>query len=207
MSRKKRVRIRFLRLGLLLLLIGFAALLVFRVSPYVHAVTENQIINAASGALYNAVTEQLYTGTVDFTQLVLFEKDADGTITAMHTDMGQVARLKAEVFAILDDLVNQMDVRQLGIPIGDIFLPEFFAGQGAKLPMRVISLTTTDAQFFSEFSAAGINQTLETTNMTFYVDIVVLTAFGRQDVQVTSTVMLSQTVLMGQVPDTYITLG
>ena len=207
MNRKKRIRKRLRLVLVILLLLALAALWVFRLSPTFRALTENTVINAASTALYEAVTEQLYTGTVDFTRLVLFEKDADGNITAMHTDMGQVARLKAEVFAILDDFISQIDVRGLSIPVGDLLLPEFFAGQGARLPIKVLALTTTDADFYSELTAAGMNQTLVTTSMTFSVDMVVLTALGRQNVTVESTVMLGQTVLLGQVPDTLITLG
>ena len=207
MNRKKRIRKRLRLVLAILLLLSLAALWVFRLSPTFRALTENTVINAASSALYEAVTEQLYTGTVDFTRLVLFEKDADGNITAMHTDMGQVARLKAEVFAILDDFISQIDVRGLSIPVGDLLLPEFFAGQGARLPIKVLALTTTDADFYSELTAAGMNQTLVTTSMTFSVDMTVLTALGRQNVTVESTVMLGQTVLLGQVPDTLITLG
>ena len=207
MNRKKRIRKRLRLVLAILLLLSLAALWVFRLSPTFRALTENTVINAASSALYEAVTEQLYTGTVDYTRLVLFEKDADGNITAMHTDMGQVARLKAEVFAILDDFISQIDVRGLSIPVGDLLLPEFFAGQGARLPIKVLALTTTDADFYSELTAAGMNQTLVTTSMTFSVDMVVLTALGRQNVTVESTVMLGQTVLLGQVPDTLITLG
>ena len=207
MNRKKRIRKRLRLVLAIILLLALAALWIFRLSPTFRALTENTVINAASSALYEAVTEQLYTGTVDFTRLVLFEKDADGNITAMHTDMGQVARLKAEVFAILDDFISQIDVRGLSIPVGDLLLPEFFAGQGARLPIKVLALTTTDADFYSELTAAGMNQTLVTTSMTFSVDMVVLTALGRQNVTVESTVMLGQTVLLGQVPDTLITLG
>ena len=207
MNRKKRIRKRLRLVLAILFLLALAALWVFRLSPTFRALTENTVINAASSALYEAVTEQLYTGTVDFTRLVLFEKDADGNITAMHTDMGQVARLKAEVFAILDDFISQIDVRGLSIPVGDLLLPEFCAGQGARIPIKVLALTTTDAEFYSELTAAGMNQTLVTTSMTFSVDMVVLTALGRQNVTVESTVMLGQTVLLGQVPDTLITLG
>lgn len=205
MNRKKR-RLRRVLLLAFLLLLTLAALLLFRYTPYVRELIKNQIINAASSALYEAVTEQLYSGTADYSRLVLFEKDASGAITAIHTDPAQVARIKAEVFAILDDYVSQMELHELGISLGTLLLPDLLAGCGAELPVRVLSLTTTDADFYSELTEAGINQTLITTSLTFSVDIVVLSAIGIQTLSVPTTVLLSQTVLLGRVPDTYIRL-
>ena len=207
MNRKKRRLRRALLLLLLTLLLTLAALIVFRYSPYVREITKNQMVNAASSALYHAVTEQLFSGTADYSRLVIFEKDASGAITALHTDAAQVGRIKAEVFALLDESLLQTQVQTLGIPIGTLLLPDFFAGCGAKLPVRVMSLTTTDADFYTEISEAGINQTLMTTSLTFSVDIVVLSAIGIQTLSVPTTVLLSQTVLLGRVPDTFIQHG
>lgn len=207
MNRKKRRARRLVLLGLLLLFAAVTALIALRFSPLVREVAENQVVNAASGAVLDAITEQARSGEVDFSNIVLLEKDAAGRITAIRTNMREIAILKAEVFETLDSLVSQMETRQLDIPLGSILLPEFFAGKGLRLPVRIISLSQSNADFYSAFQEAGINQTLQTISMEFSVDLTVFTPFGMQKICVSSEVVLAETVLLGDVPQSYIHLG
>lgn len=207
MNRKKRIRRRILLVTLLTLLVSLALYLPLRVFPYMQEVAENQVVNAVSGALTEALTEQLRFGTVDYSKVIILERDVNGSVTALRTDMAQVARLKAEVFEILDDLVLQVDEHEIGIPIGSLLFPGLFAGKGVRLPVRIIALSTSNSEFFSEFESAGINQTLQTVRMCFTVSLTIHTPAGKQNVDVSSDAMIAQTVLVGQVPETMISLG
>lgn len=207
MSRRKRLRRKLILTLLIALAAALAAVVQLRVSPYIRQVAKSQLTNAASNAMNEAVARQLRRGSVDYTKIVLLEKDESGHITALRTDMGQVAQLKAEIFEILDGLVDEISTEELGIPIGNLLLPELFAGRGARLPVRVVSLTSSGADFFSEFAAAGINQTLQTLRMRFCITVTILTPVGYESVDVESDVMLAQTVVVGSVPQSYLYLG
>ena len=194
-------------IALLLILSSLAAYLPLRVFPYIREVAENQVVNAVSGAITDAVTEQLRFGTVDYSRVIILERDVSGNVTALRTDMAQVARLKAEVFEILDDLVLQIDEREIGIPVGSLVFPGLFAGKGFLLPVRIIALTTSNADFYSDFSDAGINQTLQSISMTFTVSVTIHSPAGKQNVDVSSNVIIAQTVIVGQVPQTMLSLN
>ena len=172
----------------------------FRIRPMLRAIAEIQVVNAASSALAGAVNRQMAEGTADYGGLISFEKDETGQITAMRTDTGQIARLKAEVFAALDDLVSEVEIRDLGVPLGSLFLPSFFAGRGLRLPVKVVTLNMTNADFYSSFTDCGINQSLQKIWITFSVNITFLTPAGMQDTDVTSDVILAETVIVGSVP-------
>ena len=58
--------------------------------------------------------------------------------------------------------------------------------------------------FHNEFTAAGINQTLHRITIDINVTITILTLAGTQDVEVDSSVIAAETVIVGQVPTTYI---
>ena len=207
MSRKKRIRRRIGWTALALALASVFALLHLRLAPLVRRLAENQAVNAASNAINDAVTEQLRTGSVDYGRVVILEKNVQGEITALRTDMAQVARLKAEVLAILDGLVEQVNTSSIGIPLGTILFPDFFAGKGPVLPVKAIAMTMSNTDFYSEFSSAGINQTLQTIRMQFSIDLTIWTLAGYDTAEVASTVILAQTVIVGSVPQTYIHLG
>lgn len=153
------------------------------------------------------LNRQMAEGTADYGGLISFEKDETGQITAMRTDTGQIALLKAEVFAALDDLVSEVEIRDLGVPLGSLFLPSFFAGRGLRLPVKVVTLNMTNADFYSSFTDCGINQSLQKIWITFSVNIAFLTPAGMQDTDVTSDVILAETVIVGSVPETFLQLN
>ena len=207
MNRKRRRRRRFALLVLLAMILAAALGIQFRIRPMLRAIAEIQVVNAASSALAGAVNRQMAEGTADYGGLISFEKDETGKITAMRTDTGQIARLKAEVFAALDDLVSEVEIRDLGVPLGSLFLPSFFAGRGLRLPVKVVTLNMTNADFYSSFTDCGINQSLQKIWITFSVNIASLPPAGMQDTDVTSDVILAETVIVGSVPETFLQLN
>ena len=109
MSRKKRRRRRLLLIVPLLVLTGLVLLVELHLSPYIRELARNQAVNAASNAIIEAVSEMLRRGDTDFSRVIVLEKDVEGHITALRTDMAQVERLKVEVLELLDTLVAQIN--------------------------------------------------------------------------------------------------
>ena len=207
MSRKRRRRRRFALFLLIGMLLGTALGLHFRTVPMLRTIAEVQVVNAASGALAEAVNRQMAEGTVNCRDLLHFEKNAAGQITALHADAGLIAQLKAEVFAALDELVDEVEIRDLGVPIGSLFFPTFFAGRGLRVPIKVVTLNMTNADFYSSVTESGINQSVMKIWITFSVNITFLTPAGIQNTDVTSDVILAEMVLLGSVPETFLELN
>ena len=84
MNRKRRIRRRIVVSALVLLLVSLAAWLPLRVFPYIREVAENQVVNAVSGAITDAVTEQLRFGTVDYSKVIILERDISGILPERH---------------------------------------------------------------------------------------------------------------------------
>ena len=207
MSRKKRRRRRIILIVLLLVVTGLILLVELHLSPYIRELARNQAVNAASNAITDAVGEMLRREDTDFSRVIVLEKDVHGHITALRTDMGQVERLKVEVLGILGGLIAEINTQQLGIPLGNLLLPDLLAGTGPVLPVKAVSLTMSNADFFSDFTEAGINQTLQTLKVKFTISLTILTTVGYETVDVDSDVMVAQTVIVGTVPETYVNLG
>lgn len=192
---------------MLLVITGLILLTQLHLSPYIRELARNQAVNAASNAITGSVSEMLRTGNTDFSRVIVLEKDVQGNITALRTDMGQVERMKIEVLGALDGLIDQINTQQMGIPLGNLLLPDLLAGTGPVLPVKAVSLTVLNADFFSDFSEAGINQTLQTLKVKFTISLTILTTVGYESVDVDSDVMVAQTVIVGRVPETYVNLG
>jgi len=206
MNRLKRRRRKLAALALLFLLVGNVVLLQVRIAPMLRKLAENQVVNAASDAIFRAVSRQLQSGSVDYGRIIGLEKDANGKISALTTDMEQLARLKSEILELLDEEILAMD-DELSVPVGSLLLPTFFAGRGFSLPVRLIALNSTNADFYSSISSLGINQSVQQIRITFTVSLTFLTPAGISDTDVTSDVLAAQTILLGDVPESYIYLG
>ena len=204
MNRLKRRRRKLAALLLLLLLVGNVVLLQVRIAPLIRKMAENQVVNAASDAIFRAVTRQLQSGSVDYGKIIGLQKDETGKISALTTDMEQIARLKSEILRYLDEELAAMDDETLSVPVGNLLLPTFFAGRGFSIPVRILALNSTNANFYSSISSLGINQSVQQIRITFTVSLSFLTPVGISDADVTSDVLAAQTILLGDVPESYI---
>lgn len=188
----------------LLVVFAVALLLLFR-SRYhdtIRTMAQTQVINSTSDLINDAIDLQIETGNIQYDRIVYFEKDLDGKITALKTNMSEVNRLKTAILNIINDEILALDTSDLGIPIGSLILPEFFAGRGLDIPVRILSIRNSDGNFSSQFTEAGMNQTLHQLTMNVSVDVSIL-VLGRADsFTVTSQVVVAETIIVGQVPDT-----
>ena len=74
----------------------------------------------------------------------------------------------------INDEILALDTSDIAIPIGSLFLPEFLSGKGPGIPVHIMSIRNSDASFTSNFTEAGINQTLQQLIMEVSVDVSVL---------------------------------
>ncbi len=198
-----------LRFSVFLLILFLALFLMFR-SRYrdiIRELAETQVKNTTSDLTNDAIAKQIADGIIQYDRIVFFEKDLDGRITALKTNMSEVNRLKTDILNIINDEILALDTSDIGIPIGSLFLPEVFSGKGPAIPVHILSIRNSDASFSSNFAQAGINQTLHQLTMLVSVDVAVLVLGQTGSFTVTSEVVVAETVIVGAVPNTFLQTG
>lgn len=195
------------RLGLLLILLALVLLMHFRYLPMVRQLADMEVSNETSNLITDAVSACVREQELTYADLVRLDKNASGGVTAVQIDTARVNLLRAELMNELTKRIPDMDSRSLGVPIGSLLFPALFSGKGGKLPVRVISMRGANAELQSEFTQAGINQTLHSLELSVSVEILSLTPAGFITSEVTTKVPVAQTVIVGAVPDTLLTIG
>ena len=139
-------------------------------------------------------------------RFVRFEKDETGAITAVSADMGQINALSAE---ILEQVVGAADNRTLrvSVPLGNLSGISLLMGRGPAVPVEILMLTSSRVGFDNSVVTAGINQTKHQILLTVTVDIDVLVPWGTRSTQVKTEVLIADTIVVGQVPDTFVGLS
>ena len=191
------------------LVIAVVALIFFRIKYHetIRSLAETQLKNTTSDLINDAIDEQIDKGNIQYDRIVYFEKDLNGKITALKTNMSEVNRLKTSILNIINDEILAMDTTDLGIPIGSLVLPEVLSGRGPQIPIQIMSISNSDASFASYFTEAGINQTLQKITMSVSVDVTILVLGRAESFTVTSEVVVAETIIVGQVPDTFFQTG
>lgn len=199
---------RFWRRCLIVLVLSITVLgvLYFQlaVAPMVEELAKATVGNRASYVINEAIEAQLQAGDIDYDSVVYLEKNVDGAITALKTNINEINRLKTRILSVIDTMLLELDLNEIGLPLGSVILPELFSGSGPRLPVRVMSISSSDADFKNEFSEAGINQTAHRIIMDVSITMTILTPVGPESVTVTSGVVVAETVIVGQVPSSYV---
>ena len=120
---------------LLILAVGFIVLR-GKYRDVVRELAQTQVKNSTSDLTNDAIAKQIANGNIAYDRLVFFEKDLEGRITALKTNMSEVNRLKTDVLNIINDEILALDASSIGIPLGSLFLPELLSGKGPAIPVH-----------------------------------------------------------------------
>lgn len=200
---------RFIGFTIFIAAVLLILLIVFRIRYHdaIRNLSETQVKNATSDLINDAIDKQIALGNIQYDRIVYFEKDLDGRITALKTNMTEVNRLKTAILNLINDEILALDTTDITIPIGSLLLPELFSGKGFGIPIQILSIRNSDASFQSYFTEAGINQTLQQLTMDVSVDVSVLVLGKAESFTVSSQVVVAETIIVGQVPGTFFQTG
>ena len=196
-------------LARLLLFVGMTLVLATAVyataqlRPLLESMATTRVSNTVNRIVFEAVNEAIESGEITYDQLISFEKDNDGRITAVHSNMAACNRLQVEILDIILARIAQVSARELSIPVGSLTGSALLAGRGPRIKVRMESVGSSSARFENEFTSAGINQTNHRIVLHIDVSVAILLPGFTTATQVSNAVTVAETVIVGSVPDTY----
>lgn len=203
--RKRRAKRALLLLVGLLLLVAFL-LVRFCYAPAFTKLAITNVQNMTSNLINEAVDETLAQGTLDYNSLVTVQRNNVGTVTAISADVYRMNCLKSEIMDILSGKIQEVRSEELGVPLGSIAFPLFCSGLGPNVPVRYVAIRSSDAEFRNAFYQAGMNQTLHQIMLKVSITVTVMLPTGTKDISVGTDIAVAQTVIVGEVPQTVITM-
>lgn len=172
-------------------------------TPLIEEAALAEITTLVTSVINQAINQQMAEGHLDYAELVTLEKNASGEVTALMTNMSKINQLQADVVNGVIELLNDERVAEISIPIGNIIGGNFLSGRGPEIPVKILSLSSVQAQFYNDFSSAWINQTRHRIMLDIEVDLVFLFSWHKASEHVSVQVNVAETVIVGSVPDSY----
>ena len=84
---------------------------------------------------------------------------------------------------------------------------KILSGRGPDIPIKMSTVGNVETDLVSQFSEAGINQTLHRIYLNVNCKVTILTPFDSIEETITNQVLLAEAVIMGEVPSTYYNLN
>ena len=186
-------------LAMLCLFLAAAAVFLKDLSSQIAVSDASDIVTVQiNNAIADIMAEQDYSG--DY--FVSFEKSATGEVTAISSNMARINALSAQILhQVVGATVNR--TIEIGIPLGNLTGISLLMGRGPDIPVQIVVLTSSRVEFNNSIVTAGINQTKHQINLEVIVDIDILVPWGTENAQVVTEILIADTIVVGQVPDTY----
>ena len=178
-----------------------------RMRPQVEQLAGSRAHYLAAQAINEAVTEAIARMEITYDDLIHFEKDDAGRITALKTDMVMANRVKAGIHAATLQKIEGLSKSDIQIPIGNLLDSDLFAGRGPSIKVRLVPVGIVDVAFSNQFSEAGINQTRHQILMDIKTELGVLLPGSSVTQSVSTQVCIAETIIVGAVPDAYAELS
>ena len=187
-----------LTLGALLLFLSSALLFLRNLSSRIAVSDAADVVTAR----INSMAEEDYPAD----SFVQMEKDGEGRVTAVSCNMARINALSARVLEEIVDATEGHDLT-VSVPLGNLTGLSLLMGRGPAVPVKIVVLTSSRVEFQNSIVTAGINQTKHQIALVATVDIDVLVPWATESAQVSSEVLIADTVIVGQVPQSYWNLG
>ena len=213
--RRRLVRLRRCRMPIFLPVLG-VALVLFAcfwwavnacLRPAVETLAVSDAVNRVSLAISQSVARCVSEKGVTYSDLVSIETDAAGNVTSLTRDLASASRLNALLVEYITEDLGQLQQEEFGIPLGTLTGWVIFSGKGPVIEVELLSAGDVTTRFRHNFEQAGINQTLHQMILDVSVTVYLLIPGETLSTQVDSEICVAETVIVGQVPETYLYLG
>lgn len=184
--------------GLILLLLIDA-----RVRPILRTLAIDQARTMAVEAIDRQVSEYIANGQGSGEAFLTVSKDSSGKVISIESNAAKINQTKAEVNLAVTECLRMMGERTVAIPLGSLSGITLFYGRGPEVHVKLTMTGHSTANISEDFSAAGINQTLHRVLLNISADIYIALPGYSQSEQLSTDFVLSQTVIVGDVPMVY----
>ena len=187
-------------------LLALILLLIDRgLKPTILAMSEAQVRNITVKAMNNAVKKAL-NSNIKYTDLINIMPDRNGKISLLQANTIRMNALGSETSSIAQEEIRMMGQEGIYIPLGAIFDSKILAGLGPRIKVTIIPVGSITTDFATEFENAGINQTRHKIYMIMEANVRIVIPLGSETAYIRTRVPVTETIIVGDVPDYYINL-
>lgn len=142
----------------------------------------------------------------DYKDIVQITKNENNGTNILKTDVTVINDIASDIAVEVTNRLQELQDEKIEIPIGALSGNKYLSGIGPGMNIAVIPTGDIITELKTEFKSQGINQTVYRIYLEIICNVNIVTSYKTIDTQITNQVLLVETVIVGDIPETYYNL-
>ena len=152
----------------------------------------------------NRAMKQAMGQGVTYEELIDAQMDAQGRVSMLRANTMRMNELASQTALLAERELGSAENQVVEIPLGAALGVSFLSGFGPRLEVQILPVGAVHTSFDTEFETAGINQTRHKIFLNLRATVSLIVPTGSQLVEVTSTVPIAESIIVGEVPESFV---
>ncbi|HHW46367.1 MAG TPA: sporulation protein YunB [Clostridiales bacterium] len=205
-SPKKLRKLRRIKIGLFLIAIGLGTCLILTdgyLRPIINKYSVNKAELLANDLINRAVYSVLEQNHITYNEIIKLSMSSDNVVTSIEADTLKINMMKTKIISEIQKAFSENQLINISIPVGTLTGNEYLLGRGPSIDFNIKMSSAVLSEIKSEFTEAGINQTIHRIMLNVTAKIYLVMPWYRANTEVKNNFSIAETVIVGRVPDAF----
>ncbi|MEY8000354.1 sporulation protein YunB [Clostridium sp. Mt-5] len=194
-------------IGFILIILGFCIYFVnAKISPAIVTAADVQTRAIITETINSVIIEE-YSKQFDYKDIIDIEKDKQGNIVMIRANTLKMNKIACDVAIKCQQRLKNIGKVGLKLPLGYIMKNNLLAFFGPNITVKMQPVGYIETKYLSSFESVGINQSRHKIYVQVNTNMRIIIPLGIEDIKVKNEVPISETIILGKVPETAINLG
>ena len=138
-----------------------------------------------------------------YQDLCSIEKDESGNIKVIKSNIIPVNEITSDIAIKIQDEFDKTQNGDVFVRLGTLTGSKLLSGRGPKVKFKIVTNGNVETDLKSEFTSAGINQTLHQIFLDITCNVTIVTPYNSTTEQIKNQVLIAESVIIGDIPDSY----
>lgn len=176
------------------------------VMPAIITIAESEMKKEATSIIHETALD-VYSKEFDYKDIMVVEKDNNGNISMVRADTVKLNYLSSKLILESNEKLSKLEELGIGVPVGYMTKNSVIHNLGPTIKIKMEQVGNIESNYESIFESAGINQTRHKIYLNVNLKIRVMIPLNSTEVEVTVQIPISETIIVGQIPNTAIDLN
>ncbi len=180
------------------------SIMIKSINPIFEELCIERVINIATTIINEESNSVLKNN--DYSQIVEILKNEENITNIVKTNVVLINEIASDITLRIENRFKNLENEKIKIPIGALTGSKFFAGSGPGIGIKIIQTQSIKSELKTEFETQGINQTVYRIFLELKASVNIITPYKTINKEITNQILLVETVILGNVPETYYNL-
>lgn len=199
LRKKTAVGLICIGIGCILLLANIKG----RIEPNIDAVSRLKARGMVT-EIVNQTIKREFSGKDFEDNLFIIKTGRDGKIQMVQSNTGLINQMVSGFAGSLQKKYDRMEPREIKLSYGTLMGSKILSQTDWNMKIRVMPLSVSHWDFATEFISEGINQTKYKVYIVVESEVRILQPFSASNMSIKNKVLISEAVIIGDVPESYV---